>query len=79
MNEIKKFEYEGNELTFLTGENTMVNATEMASFFDVKPNFWLKTDGAQRIIDKYAELKNINTADLVQIRQGGNDKNAQGT
>ena len=77
--EIKKFECEGNEISFLTGSNVMINATEMANLFDVKPNFWLKTDTAQRIIAKYAELKNINTADLVMIRQGGNDKSAQGT
>jgi phage antirepressor YoqD-like protein len=78
MEEIKKFEFEGNEITFLTGENTMVNATQMANYFDVKPNFWLKTDGAQKIINKYAELKNINTTDLVKVKQGGNP-NEQGT
>jgi hypothetical protein len=76
--EIKKFEYEGNEITFLSGENVMVNANEMANYFDVKPNFWLKTDNAQRIIAKYSVLKNINTADLVIVKQGG-DPNKQGT
>jgi hypothetical protein len=79
MNEMKKFEYEGNEITFLTGDNTMVNATEMAKQFEVQPSFWLRTDHAKRIIDALAVMHNCRTVDLVNVRQGGNDKNAQGT
>jgi len=79
MNEIKKFEYEGNEITFLTGDNTMVNATEMAKQFEVQPSFWLRTDQAKRIIEALAVMHNCRTVDLVNVRQGGNDKNAQGT
>jgi hypothetical protein len=32
--ETKKFEFEGNEITFLTGENIEINATQMAKKFN---------------------------------------------
>jgi hypothetical protein len=79
MNEIKKFEYEGNEITFLTGKNTLINATEMAKQFDVQPAFWLRTDQAKRMIEALSVMHNCIPTDLVQIRQGGNNKTAQGT
>jgi hypothetical protein len=78
MKEIKKFEFEGNEITFLTGENIIMNATEMAKKFLCQPIDWLKTDNAQRLIVAYSVRKNISTGDLVIVRQGG-DPNKQGT
>jgi len=78
MNEIMKFEYEGCEISFLTGENTEINATQMAKRFSCQPIDWLKTDNAQRLITAYSVLKNISTADLVRVVQGGSPEK-QGT
>ena len=70
MEEIKKFEYEGNKITFLTGNNTMVNATEMAKKFEIKPTFWLRTDSAIKMIEAFSKLHNCNFDDLVQVKAG---------
>jgi len=70
MSEIKKFEFEGNKITFLTGENIMVNATEMAKPFDIKPHFWLKNDSTQRLISDYCEFNKVNSSDLVRVKYG---------
>lgn len=74
MNEIKKFEFEGNEITFLTGENVMINATEMAKRFNAKPESWLRTDNAQRMIDALAVAHKCETDDLVVKKQGGGEQ-----
>lgn len=78
MDEIKKFEYEGNEITFLTGEATEINATEMAKRFSAKPNDWLKTDSAQRMISAISISRNVDADDLVRIVAGGTPEK-QGT
>ena len=38
MNELLKYTYEGNDVTFSNGENVMVNATQMAKVFEKRPN-----------------------------------------
>ena len=78
MEELKKFEFEGNEITFLTGENTEVNATQMAKKFSASPNDWLKTDSAQRMISAISATKNVDADDLVRIVAGGTPEK-QGT
>lgn len=71
--EIKKFEFEGNEISFLTGDNTMINATEMAKQFEVQPAFWLRTDPAKRLIEAISAMHGCIPTDLVVVRNGGND------
>jgi hypothetical protein len=68
--ETKKFEFEGNEITFLTGDNIMVNATEMARPFEVSPNSWLRTDKAIAAIHEYSCTHNCEHEDLVVTRMG---------
>lgn len=65
-------EYDGYDITFLTGHNVMVNATEMAKPFDKQPIDWLKTNAASEFINTYSKLKNFSLADLQQVIRGGN-------
>jgi hypothetical protein len=73
MNEIKYFEFEGNEITFQTGENTLINATQMAKQFDVQPAFWLRTDQAKRLIEALTAMHNCIPTDLVIVKNGGDN------
>ncbi len=59
------------------GENIVVNATEMAKAFGKLPADFLKTQRAQDYIMQLTVMKNIITADIVKVVQGGN--NTQGT
>lgn len=78
MTETKKFEFEGNEITFLTGENIMVNATQMAKNFNARTESWLRTDNAQRMIDALSITHNCVIGDLVIVKPGS-PENGGGT
>ena len=71
METIKKFKFEGNKITFLTGENIEINATQMAKRFNTKPDNWLRTDQASRLIDAYSVSHNCDADDLVRVVAGG--------
>jgi len=70
MSEIKKFEFEGNLITFLMGDDIMVNATEMAKPFDISPAAWLRNDKAIGAINELACMHNCTHEDLVRTRMG---------
>lgn len=70
-NYIQKYIYEDNPVSFETGENIMVNATEMAKPFGKKAKDWYRTEAAREFIDAVSVGKKIPTSDLVQIRQRG--------
>ena len=60
--------------------NARVNLTQMARPFgkSCKPTFWLRTDEAQRYLSALSELQKCNSADLIEVRRGG-DPLEQGT
>ena len=74
------YTYQGNEITFQNSGNVMVNATQMAKAFgnSKRPQFWINTQQSKDYIDALSEARNIATADLVQVKQGGNPQ-LQGT
>lgn len=74
MNEtqIKPFIYEGNQITFETGNGVMVNATEMAKSFGKTPKDWLRTDQAKVLIERLSAVRQISLTELVTVNQGGN-------
>lgn len=81
VNQNQVFKYNGNSITFQIGENTMVNATEMAKPFDnsKRPQFWLNNQYTKDFINELAEARNLASADLVVITKGGNNHTQQGT
>lgn len=40
-NSIRVFDYKGSKISFVNGENVMVNAIEMAKSFGKRPAKWL--------------------------------------
>lgn len=67
------------DVSFLVGDEIMVNATEMAKPFDKRPETWLKSQRTKDLTHSLAVTLNSETADLIKVKQGGNEKIQQGT
>ncbi len=78
LNAVSVFSYEGNEVTFKNENGVMINATQMAKPFGKLPSGWLRSSQAETYIEELSVMRNCITADLVQVRQGGNPQ-LQGT
>lgn len=73
MNNAVIYDYKGSQISFMSGENVMVNATQMAKPFSKQPIDWLKTNQSKEYIETFSKLKIISLADLVQVTKGGNN------
>ena len=81
MEKLRIFKYNNTPISFDTAavNGTMVNATEMAKPFGKTTKDWLRTQQSQEFISSLPTVRQICLTELVKIKQGGNDKNAQGT
>jgi len=69
---MKTFEYLGCEITFSQeGKFVMVNATEMAKYFNRKPESWLRTQPSRDFISALSVAHMCASDDLIQVRKGG--------
>lgn len=71
MNEIKVFEYNGTPITFQTGENKYVNATEMAKPFGKQASDWLRQKSTETFVRELSSVRGIPLTGLVKVFQGG--------
>lgn len=80
MNNIVKFNYNGNLVAFDNSNGVMVNATEMAKPFGKRVSDWLSNQYTKEFITELTVTRKSATADYqaVIIRQGGDPQN-QGT
>jgi phage antirepressor YoqD-like protein len=67
----KVFNYMGNEITFFTGDDVMINATEMAKVFGKLPSGWLRSQSYIDFINHLSAMRNCIPTDLVKIVNGG--------
>lgn len=72
MNNPVVYDYKGSQISFISGENVMVNATQMAKFFGKSPKDFLKTEQTKRFIAALSEVKKILSTDLVRVVYGDN-------
>lgn len=85
MSDIKKFEYEGQDISFEFADgNKMVNATEMAKPFGKLVGNFLKSQHAQDyilLLESRYSIWNIGDKpkEVLRIVKGGDDRAAQGT
>lgn len=70
MTKVQTFNYNGNNITFVTGQGIKVNATEMAKPFGKRPVDWLRFQQSQEFITALSNVGNHTFADLVQVKQG---------
>lgn len=69
---IINYSYEGSEISFMSGNNVMINATQMAKPFNRSPKDFLKTDQTKRYIDTLSEVRKILSSELVKVVYGDN-------
>ena len=59
MNNVKKFNYNGFDITFNQGREVLINATEMAKPFRKAPKDWLRTNQSQDFINSLSSVRQI--------------------
>ena len=72
MNNPVVYDYKFSQISFISGENLMVNATQMAKPFEKSPKDFLKTEQTKRFIAALSEVKKILSSDLVRVVYGDN-------
>jgi len=75
MNNAQVFQYNGNPVTFQTGDATMVNATQMAKPFgdSKRAKNWLVLNQTSEFLDVLSKGRNLPLVDLVQVTKGGSN------
>ena len=68
---IINFDYKGSEISFINGDNVMINATQMAKPFGKEPKHWLLNQSTRDFIQALSEVRNLTSADLVKVTKGG--------
>ena len=71
MNNPVVYDYKGSQISFISGENVMVNATQMAKPFGKEPKHWLLNQSTRDFIQALSEVRNLTSADLVKVTKGG--------
>jgi phage antirepressor YoqD-like protein len=73
MNNAQVFQYNGNPVTFRTGDATMVNATQMAKPFgdSKRAKNWLILNQTSEFLEVLSKGRNLPLDDLVQVTKGG--------
>lgn len=79
MNNPVVYDYKGSQISFISGENVMVNATQMAKPFNKVPKDWLRTKQTQEFISTLSAVRQICPTQLVEVRQGNSTSYEQGT
>lgn len=70
MNNPVVYDYKGSQISFISGENVMVNATQMAKPFGKNAGHWMRNQSTQEFINELAALRNCKGSDLVKIENG---------
>lgn len=76
--EVRVFEYNGNSVSFGTGDGIMVNATEMAKAFGKRPNDYLSLPSTNELI-KAITRKCGNSENQIVITKTGSSQFGGGT
>ena len=77
-NALSVFSYNGNDITFNSGDGIMVNATEMAKPFGKLTKDWLNNKQTEELISSLSSKRGIPPFELVKVTQGS-PENGGGT
>lgn len=69
-NSIINFDYKGSKISFISGENVMVNATQMAKSFGKRPIDYLRLPSTNELINAIVRKSHISENQLVISKQG---------
>ena len=73
MNNPVIYNYKGSEISFMSGESTMINATQMAKPFGKRTNDWLSLKQTNELICSLSTKTGIPATGLVTVNQGGSN------
>lgn len=73
MNTSVVYSYKGSEISFMSGDNVMINATQMAKPFEKRPIDWLQNQSSIDYLNELSKVRKSTLADLVQVTKGGNN------
>lgn len=77
---VSVFNYNGNNVTFKTDDGIVyVNATQMAKPFGKQPSDWTRQKYYDEFISSLSAVRGIPITGLIITKQGGHDKQNQGT
>lgn len=65
------YSYQGSEISFMSGDNVMVNATQMAKPFSKRPNDYLVLPSTNQLINAITRKSGIAENQLVITERGG--------
>lgn len=71
MNNPVVYSYKGSEISFMSGNNVMVNATQMAKPFNKRPNDYLVLPSTNQLINAITRKSGIAENQLVITERGG--------
>lgn len=71
MNNPVVYSYKGSEISFMSGESTMINATQMAKPFGKRPNDYLVLPSTNQLINAITRKSGIAENQLVITERGG--------
>lgn len=71
---IVNYNYNGTEISFMPGDDVMVNATQMAKPFGKRTNDWLILKQTNELIVSLSAKTGIPATGLVTVNQGGNNQ-----
>lgn len=74
MNTSVVYDYKGSQISFMSGENTMINATQMAKPFNKRTNDWLSLKQTNELILSLSAKTGIPATGLAIVNQGGNNQ-----
>ena len=73
-NNIVVFDYQGSNIPFaLTGNDVMINATEMAKPFGKRPSKWLVLPSTKEFINIFLNIRKLDIEDLIKTERGGSN------
>lgn len=80
MEKVQIFCFENAPVTFCqTIGSIMINATEMAKHFGKQPSDWTRLKQTEEFLSSLSTVRGIPRTKFIQIRQGGQNRDCQGT
>ena len=67
------YDYKGSQISFMSGNNVLINATQMAKPFGKRTNDWLSLKQTNELICSLSAKTGIPATGLVTVNQGGNN------
>ena len=71
MNNPVVYDYKGSQISFISGENVMINATQMAKPFGKRPNDYLSLPSTNQLLNAITRKYGIAENQLVKTERGG--------